>query len=467
MSMRDIDVCIIGAGPAGLTAAAVAARHGLSTLVLDERPAPGGQIYHGISTGPFASGSMLGPDYGRGRTILGSFLASGARIESGASVSRIDPGGEITYIRDGRLERLHCARTILATGAIERSVPFEGWTLPGVMTAGAAQLLLKGSGTVPSGLIVLAGNGPLLLLLATQYLKLGMKPAAILDTGGGLPAIRSAARHAWGALQNLPMLTKGLGMIATIQRAGIPVLRSVSSLAALGSDRVDRVRFRHKGIERILEADTVLVHEGVVPNVQVTVALGCRHRWDDLQHSLRPETDEWGETTVEGVFAVGDCAGISGAVAAGHAGTLAGLRAASQLGRLDGTRLERESTLARRALARERAARPFIDALFAPRVAATDSIGDEVIVCRCEEVRASDVRQAVGDGARGLRQLKAFTRCGMGPCQGRICGPTVAGIIADMTGVSREEVGTYNARFPLKPLTLEQMAAQPDELEDA
>jgi NAD(P)H-nitrite reductase large subunit len=134
---------------------------------------------------------------------------------------------------------------------------------------------------------------------------------------------------------------------------------------------------------------------------------------------------------------------------------------------MDGTQLERESAPTRRALAREMASRPFIDALFAPQPAALDAIDDDVIVCRCEEVRASDIRQAVKDGARGLRQLKAFTRCGMGPCQGRICGPTVAGIIAGMTGTTREDMGTYNARFPLKPLTLEQMAARENELEDA
>jgi NADPH-dependent 2,4-dienoyl-CoA reductase/sulfur reductase-like enzyme len=465
--MRSVDVCVIGAGPAGLTAASVAARHGLRTVLLDERTEAGGQIYHGVMSGPFRAGNALGDDYSRGRSVIADCMASGTVIEAGAGVSRIDPGGVITYVRHGRIERLQCKRTILATGAIERTVPFEGWTLPGVMTAGAAQLLLKKSGVVPSGSFVLAGSGPLLLLLATQYLGFGIRPTAILDTGGGVNACLSAARHGLGAVRNAPMLAKGLRMIGRIRRSGIPVMTGVSDLAAIGGDAVQRVRFRHKGVEKTLATDLLLVHEGVVPNVQVSVALGCRHRWDELQASLRPETDSWGETSIADVFAVGDCAGIAGAAAAKHAGGLAGLRIAEQLGRIDAGRLERESAPSRRALARERASRPFLDALFAPALAACKAIGDDVIVCRCEEVRASDVRQAVKDGARGLKQLKAFTRCGMGPCQGRICGSAVSRLIADMTGAAPADIGTYNVRFPLKPLTLEQMAAQTNELEEA
>ncbi len=195
------DLLVVGAGPAGLAAATEAAALGLSTVLIDEQPAPGGQIYRAISSTPVQNRAILGEDYWHGQSLLEPFASSGARHLSAATVWSINarepqpgtegdgqPAGfEVAYSvarpgQDPQAALLHCRHLILATGAQERPFPIPGWTLPGVITAGAAQILLKTSGVVPEGRTVLAGGGPLLYLLAYQYLNAGVKLEAILET---------------------------------------------------------------------------------------------------------------------------------------------------------------------------------------------------------------------------------------------------------------------------------------------
>ena len=203
-------------------------------------------------------------------------------------------------------------------------------------------------------------------------------------------------------------------------------------------------------------ADLLLLHDGIIPSVQITRALGCAHAWDDAQRCWKPVTDAWGVTSLANVLAAGDGAGIGGAQAAALSGRVAALHAAHALGRIDAATRDAAAAPLRAARARHLSVRPLLDALYAPLAPHLD---DATIVCRCEEVTAGEVRAAARLGCLGLNQLKAFTRCGMGPCQGRMCGPTVAAVLAEARGCPLRGIEPYRLRFPARPVTVGQLSA--------
>jgi NADPH-dependent 2,4-dienoyl-CoA reductase/sulfur reductase-like enzyme len=353
----------------------------------------------------------------------------------------------------GRTETVTARRVLLATGALERPVPIPGWTLPGVMTAGAVQTLLKAADLVPEGRVVLAGQGPLLYLLASQLVRSGAPPAALLETAP-LDNYLAAARSLAGLWPGRRLLVKGLGLVAAVKRAGVPIRRGVRGIRAIGRRRVDRVVW--EGGE--LAADYLFLHEGVIPNVQISLALQLRHEWDEAQLCWRPVLDPWGQTSLPNIAVAGDGGGISGAEAAVLTGRLAALDAAMWLGHIGAAERDRRARPIRAALDRERAFRPFLDRLYRPPRSVMVPAEDDIIVCRCEEVSVAQIRRAARLGATGPNQLKAFTRCGMGPCQGRVCGPLVAAIVADVHGKPIAEIGTYRPRAPFKPITIGALA---------
>ena len=322
-------------------------------------------------------------------------------------------------------------------------MPIPGWALPGVMTVGAAQIALKTGGLVPDGKTWIAGQGPLTLLYAVQAIRAGGRIAGILDVS--LPAAR------WRALPFLPRaiteVRKGLSWLREIKRSGIKIQR-VEDISAEGDGVLERISFRIGGQWKTAPADLLLLHDGVIPSIQITRALGCAHAWDERQRCWRPVTDPWGATSIPGVSAAGDGAGIGGAAAAVLSGRIAAL------GFIDLSKREAESLRAQHAAAL--ASRPFIDTLFAPRLL---NPADATLICRCEEVSAGEIRAAVKLGCQGLNQLKAYTRCGMGPCQGRMCGTSAAEVFAAASGQHPRAIEPFRTRFPARPLTVGELAA--------
>ena len=450
------DVAVIGAGPAGLAAATVTATAGLSTVVLDDNPAPGGQVWRAVTTTPVQDRRVLGDDYWKGRDIVRAFEASGVTYAPGAAVWSLSREREIGVSFGGGARMLEARRVIIATGALERPFPIPGWTLPGVMSVGGAQTLLKASGLLPGGRVVLAGSGPLLWLYAHQMLQAGGQIHAILDTSDGAGR-RMALKHAMPFVTS-PYLVKGLKLMAGVRRR-VRVLTGVTALAAIGSDKVEAVVFRRggEGGQRIA-ADVLLLHQGVVPNVNLAMAAGVEHRWDERQLCFVPVIDTYGGTSIEGVAIAGDGAGIAGAEAAVERGRLAGIAAVRALNGEAG-KLPDEAA-SRKTLAKYDGARAFLYTLYRP-VNAFRIPSGETIVCRCEEVTAQQVIDNVRVGCTGPNQLKAFLRCGMGPCQGRMCGLTVTELIAETRGVTPAEIGYYRLRPPVKPIALAELGSMP------
>ncbi len=480
------DVCIVGAGAAGLSAAHAAATSGASVIVLDAFPRPGGQYY--MQPPAEASASISGnPQVTAGATLIAEAERAGVRILSGREVWGVFPGGDLAGGRvpgrgvpaadfaegvagsngftlhaageDGAV-RVTARSIIVATGAHDRVVPFPGWTLPGVMTPGAGQRLAKLSGTPPGRRTLIAGSGAFLLPVAASILKAGGQLAAVLEANDRpLAAAAIVARN--------PLIWREFARLAwPLWRARVPWYRGGMVVAALGDDRVRAAVIAPldgrgtPDLTRTFEIgdiDALLVGYGFRPHIELTAAVGCAHDFDEAAGGWHCRVDPaTAATTVPGVYAAGETGGIAGARPARLSGRIAGLAAAESLGFSD-TSPER-----RRLVARRRGPAAFATALnrhFAPPRGLAAAITDDTVMCRCEDVTAGEVRAALADGADDAFGSKLWTRAGMGLCQGRVCGFGLASLIAADRDLDPEEVGFNTPRLPLRPVKLSTMQA--------
>jgi len=455
------DAAIVGAGPAGMAAASLLAEHGARVLLLDEQAAPGGQIYRGIEDSSPTKLRVLGGDYARGALLAQRLRESPVEYLPESAVWNITPEREIYFTRNGQPRQIATQILILATGAMERPMPVPGWTLPGVMTVGALQIMLKTAGVISRG-VILIGTGPLIYQLAAQYIAAGAPALVILDTSRRVDRLNSLA-YLPGALRGAGWhyLLKGFRMFERMMRAGVPIYRDVSGIRIEGTGKVEAVQFRHGNQTIRLPAHTIGLHGGIIPATHIVNTLGSAMQWDEVQHCLRPSLDEWGNTSLRNILIAGDGGGIGGARAAEHAGRLAALEALRHLSRIDVAMRDRLADRDRRARRAHLAVRAFLDHRYRP---AEEFLrpADAVAICRCEEITAGQIRAAARQGAQGPNQMKAFLRAGMGPCQGRMCATIVSDLMAEIHGCPVATIGTYRARPPFKPMTVGELAAMDD-----
>lgn len=451
------DLIVIGSGPGGLAAAVTADKLGLSTLVVDEQPGPGGQIYRSIERSRAENAQVLGKDYFAGKPLVDFFRASGVTYLPKTSVWNIDRSLNVDLLIEDASQRVHGRQVLCCIGAVERPVPITNWTLPGVMGAAAADILFKSSNMVPEGPVVLAGSGPLLLLVACHLIDNGVEIAAMIETAG-FRDYSKALPFLPGALRRSSYLLKGLQMRLKIRRARVPLYTGCRDLAVIGTEQAEGLRFTCRREQKEVAAATILLHEGVVPNLRLSQLLDCEHEWYEPQRYWRPVLNPWGRTSVAGVSVAGDAGGIWGAKAAEAAGHLAAIDTACRLQVITEAERDRLAAPYRKTADREKLIRPFLDHIFPPSRQALVPPDDATLVCRCEELTAGQIREAVAQGARHPAQVKGQTRSGMGPCQGRMCGATIAEIIAASSSLDIAQIGLLRVRAPLKPLTIEQLA---------
>jgi len=464
--MPDLfDVMIIGAGPAGMSAAVRARSLGLHVSIVDEQSAPGGQIWREVErTVGAGHAHALGEDYAKGVDAVARFRACDTTYMPDTTVWQVErlatTGSWRVFTKRGAVVRTVDTRALLiATGAMERPVPFPGWTLPGVMTVGAAQILMKTAGQIPDAPVWIAGNGPLLLLYVNQLLHAGGTVAGVLHTTRSSSRWKGLAHtgRVLGSLHAWRDVVKGLRWHVRMDK--LNVIDRVVEIAAMGDGRLESLTYRTaSGAERTVASKLLLVHEGVIPDTQLTHALQCDHVWNEAQQCFAPSLDAWGRSSQAGIYVAGDGGSIAGANAAAASGEIAAVAIAEDLSKLTRDEAQHASTGARAQYVSATALRPLLDSLYAPRAQGM-SPRDETIVCRCESVTAGEIRAAIRDGARDPNHVKAQTRCAMGPCLGRQCGTLLSHLVAQATGRSMADVGLARARPPLRPITLAELAS--------
>ncbi|MGX9417887.1 FAD-dependent oxidoreductase [Vibrio sp. WJH972] len=451
------DLIIIGAGPGGVAAAVTADNLGLNVLVVDEQPEPGGQIYRSMERSRTENTHVLGKDYFAGKPLIEAFRLSAVNYMPNTTVLNIANQFDVDLLSAGKTQRVRGRRLLLAIGAAERPVPMKNWTLPGVMGAAAADILFKSADMVPDEPVVIAGSGPLLLLAACHLVDNGVHISAMVETAGFSDYFK-AIPFMPKALLRSDYLVKGLLMRLKLKRAGVPLYMGCRDLEVTGDERAQGLRFTCRDKQMDIAAKTVLLHEGVVPNLRLSHSINCEHEWYEPQRYWKPKLDSWGQTSVDGVSIAGDSAGIGGGPMAAARGHLAAIDSAYKLEKINQLKRDHIAEEHRVNLNKELFIRPFLDHVFPPNRQALVPENDETLVCRCEEITAGQIRQAIAQGASHPAQIKARTRAGMGPCQGRMCAATISEIIADNCAIDITDVGTMRVRTPLKPLSIEQFA---------
>jgi thioredoxin reductase len=454
-------VAVIGAGPAGTRAVEVLVRAGQRPVWIDEAPANGGRIYQRpLADTTRSHRDLYGTEAAKAEAIhaLGDRLRDASDWRPGTLVWNLRPGLLDTF-RAGRHEAIRSDRVILCTGAMDRIVPVPGWTLPGVFTLGGAQIALKTQGAAIGARVAFLGTGPLLWLVATQHVKAGASVALVLDT----TPFATKARAAAGLLRDPATFAKGLALVARLRLAGVRVIEGGAPVTIEGADAVEAVRVRDRaGREHRIACDAVGLGFGLKPESQLADLVGVPFTFDATQRNWVPQRDGAGRTPVAGVYLAGDGAGIAGADAA----ELAGARAAWATIE-DGGGVVDSAEVARldRALARVPRFRGALERAFPYPAALAARTPDATIVCRCEAITAGDLRAAarashITGGAPEVNRAKAFTRVGMGRCQGRVCAPPAAEILADALGCDVAEVGRLRGQPPVKPIPILALAAE-------
>ena len=463
--MSHHGIVIIGGGPAGMSAAVAAATHGLTCTIVDEGFDLGGQIYRkptnsACAPAPHPRGENLRAEVAR----LGEHI----NVRIGDSAWGIFDGLRVAITSpDERTELLQPQAVILAPGAHELVPPFPGWTLPGVMTPGAAQILTKTMGVAPGKRVLVAGTGPFLLAVACQLIDVGVHVVSVLE---------ASPRSAWLTLplhgfRTPAILGEGLAYLTKLARAHVPVRYGRIVVAATGETELNAVEHAPVDAEWLPErnhieteqVDTLLVGYGFVPRVQLAQMAGC-----DLE--LRPDIGGWIPvrdrnlaTTVSGIFAAGDGAGVAGSLVAALEGQLAGMAAARFLGAIDEATFAAARHTIEHEFTRLRPLRSALDKISALQPGLMSLVRDDTIVCRCEEVTWREAREAVCAGSTTYRSLKMTSRAGMGACQGRFCWPFLSRLVAAEAKCPLADIGPPSARPPLGPITLGALASGPQD----
>jgi thioredoxin reductase len=430
---RIVDVAVVGGGPAGMAAAVAARRAGASVVVIDEYAAPGGQIWRRSFTELADEQPASLPETARRR--LSDLSASGAIVLPGTSVWAASAASDTalhTLNLTGASGGVVRARAlVLATGAYDRPVAFPGWTLPGVLTAGGAQALAKGQGVLPGRRVLLAGAGPFLLPVAQQLRKLGGTVVAVVEATRRRDWLAAAPRMAAHA-GRIGMYGSYRAKLPTTKFVWGHVLTRADGEGAVASATIARAAKDWSpvaGTERRVDVDAVCTAYGFLPSTELARMLGCELRGDAVAH------DDDMRTTVAGIYVAGEASGVGGSDLALLEGELAGAAAA-------GTAADLSSLRARRSRAAGFAT--ILEDLFGAR-SGLDTLADAAtVICRCEDVTAGEIDAA---GVTSPTALKIMTRCGQGPCQGRVCDRLVAGRL----GGAPER---FTARAPLKPIPL-------------
>jgi NADPH-dependent 2,4-dienoyl-CoA reductase/sulfur reductase-like enzyme len=469
-----IDLAIVGAGPAGMAAAIPVADAGFSVLVVDEQARAGGQVFRRPPADWGARHGNYRP-YPWARDLIERFedhpaiqtlfraTAFGVLRDPVATAATPDTASPLRLAvhthEGGRL--IPARRLLIATGAHDMPVAFPGWTLPGVMTVGAVQSLLKSQKLLVGKRLVLAGSHPILLVLAEQLLDAGADIAEIAFARG-LPRLSEMVAALPAVPGHVSLLADAFRALGKLLRHGVPISPHCIVAGAEGEDSVRAVRLKRvdrnwnpAGDDRLIEADLLALGYGFNPTTDLARQAGCKLSWNAALGGWVVAHAQF-RTTAENIFVAGEPTGVAGAERSRAEGHMAGLHVAASLGAPTN---EAQRAEAERLLARAGRFSGVVQRMFQPnrQALAGLSCADDVIVCRCELVRNGEIEAILSRNPFVLtaNALKLECRSGMGPCQGRYCEGTVAARIAGIRNTPIEASGHFNARLPVRPVPLQ------------
>lgn len=439
------DVLIIGGGAAGLAAGIAARAEGADVLLLDERKVAGGQYFKQPAR---TDAPAMDPQQADGGALVARARDSGVTIVAGAEVWGAFDGPDIMASTATHVYVLTPRAVIVATGAYERPIMIPGWTLPGVMTVGAAQTLWRSYGVLPGKRVAIFGNGPLCAQVALELSKGGAEIAVLGEAAA--PGWTQPRAVAAMVLSNRALATKGAGMLAGLRRHGIAVTWRAKPLAIEESGAGLTVAYQAGKQQRQVTVDAVCLNFGFQPQNEILRLLGAAMRFDARFEQLRPDRSAVMETSVPGVYAVGDCCGLGGAHAALVEGRIAGRAAAGGSGPTDKESAE---------LARHRRFQDALWQVYAAEPPGIERATPETLICRCEEVTCAKLDEALKAGGSDIGAIKRATRIGMGRCQGRYCAPVLAACLAGKQGRPLEDLSFFAPQVPIKPVDIATVAA--------
>lgn len=456
VSKTTLRIAIVGAGPAGIRAAQILVEAGFRPVLIDEAPYAGGQIYRQPPEELRRSAREL---YGFEARKAEMLHADFERLRK-----HIDyyPETLVWGVRDNRLllsgrsgnSELVFDRLILATGAMDRIAPVKGWTQPGVFSLGGAQVVLKYQAALIGERPVFVGTGPLLYLIAWQYMKAGAKVAAVIETGTFQDQLKALPK-----LMKQPLvLMKGLIFTAALKISRVPLYYAgTPEEVTLEQDALALV-YTHKGLLKKIACDAIAIGSGLKPETQLAEILGCTFDFHHQSRHYLPRCDKMGRSSLPHVYIAGDAGAIRGADASEIGGQLAAFALIHDLDADTGTVMDVSRKRIKRLLARMKRVEAFrsgLERAFHYPASNVVQLPDDTILCRCENVTIGDVRAAVKQwDITEINKLKAITRCGMGRCQGRVCGSAAIEILAHETGGHIENVGRFRGQIPLKPIAM-------------
>jgi D-hydroxyproline dehydrogenase subunit alpha len=470
----NYDLAVVGGGPAGMAAAICAVRHGIKTCLIDEQPRLGGQIYRQPPRDFSVSAWLPGAAYAKGKALIAAAQAE-QRIEHIAPATvwgcfRAGTAGglhDLVFHDDRTAGRLSAKHVLIATGCYESPVAFPGWQLPGVMSAGAIQTLLKSQQVAAGRNIVLAGSHPLLLVVAQQLLAADVKIAALIFTQP-LSAVLQLARSPRTALTGARQLLTSALMLMELRRAGVPVIFGHAVIEALGARELGAVSIRSlaSGAIRQIDCDALGMCYGFLPSSELARQCGASHRWAN-EGGWITQTDEFMRTSTPGISVAGELTGVAGAEAAAVSGEIAALGVAVDLRRVSDADIQTRVRRLQRRLTRVRRFAKLLGEIAIPDAGLLANLAqDATLICRCEDVCRRQIEDAVRSdaGIVSASTVKLLTRAGMGYCQGRMCEINVRRIVANMRQLPLAQVPGFVIRPPIKPIPIALLASLPDAL---
>jgi len=457
-------IVVVGAGPAGVRASQALVEAGLRPIVIDEGLRDGGQIYRRQPDG-FGRGyaKLYGSETAKAEALHRDFDALRAQVDYRPRTLAWNlSAGVLHVVQDGQAANLPFDALLVCSGATDRLMPVPGWNRAGCYSLGAAQIALKSQACAIGAQVVFLGSGPLLYLVASQYVAAGAKVAAVLDTAPERPSLAALS----GLLARPRLALRGLGLIRGLRKAGVALRKAVVPVRIDGTPEagVDAVVVRSAAGEERFACDAVGMGWHLRSEAQLADLGRCDFAFDAFSRQWLPAIDEDGRSSVPGIYLAGDGARILGADGAEAAGRLAALAALADLEH-PGARARHaaEAPALRRTLRTMARFREGLAQAFPWPHAHAAGLPDETVVCRCEVITAGELRECVrGKDAHEVNRAKAFSRVGMGRCQGRYCGHAAAEIIAAAGDTPIEAVGRIRTQAPVKPLQMDVLQAEPD-----